>query len=414
MKKEVFMTNRKNLMDKLGDNCAVVLFSGEQIKRSADEAYDFVTNKNFFYMTGIDGEVNIALLMMKVNGKVQETLFIKAIDPEYEKWYGETIRPEAAKEQSGVENVAFLPSFEGTLHNAITKMEITDIYFDLERDSFNAKKSVSEEAAQKLAATYPQVKINDVYNKIALLRMVKCQEEVAEMQKAIDITIKGVHKVLKNARPGMVEHEMEAYFDFVLKSNGVKELAFPTIAAGGKNAAILHYSTNNCAVKDGEMLQLDLGAVVGHYCGDISRALPVSGKFTKRQREVYEAVLRVNKKCIEAIKPGVSFLEWNAASTDLIAEECINLGLIKDKSEVRKYYWHSIGHSLGLDCHDVGPRDCKFKPGMVWTVEPGIYIAEEGIGVRIEDDVLVTENGYEVLTKEMIKEADEIEAFMAK
>ena len=414
MKKEVFIRNRQNLMNKLGDNCAVVLFSGEQIKRSADEAYDFVTNRNFFYMTGIDGEENIALFITKVNGKVQETLFIKAINLEYEKWYGETIRPDAAKEKSGIENVAFMPSFKGALHNAITKMEITDFYFDLERDSFNAKKSVSEEFAQKITATYPQVSIKDVYNKIALLRMVKCEDEVAEIQKAIDITIKGVEKVMKNARPEMVEHEMEAYFDFVMKSNGVKELAFTTIAAGGKNAATLHYSTNNCTVKDGEMLQLDLGAAVGHYCGDISRAFPVNGKFTKRQSEVYEAVLRVNKKCIEAIKPGVSYLEWNAAATDMIAEECINLGLIKKKSGVRNYYWHSIGHSLGLDCHDVGTRDFKFEPGMVLTVEPGIYIAEEGIGVRIEDDVLVTKNGHEVLTKEMMKEADEIEAFMVE
>lgn len=413
MIKDVFINNRKNLLEKVEDNSAVILFAGKAPVKSADEDYAFTPNRNFYYLTGVDEPTHI-LVLTKINGKDKDTLFVLRPDLEKEKWIGKSIRPNEATEVSGIEDVQYLDTFEAVINRLIVTESIENIYFDLERRSIYDEKSVAEAFASKITSTYPQVKIKDVYNKISELRLIKSKEEIEEMRKAIKITIEGVESLMKNSKPGMKEYELEAYFDFVCKTNGAKDYAFKTIAAAGKNATILHYVDNNSEIKDNDLVLFDLGAQINYYNADITRTIPANGKFTDRQKEVYEAVLRVNEKVTKAIKPGVNILEWNNQATEWIAEECINLGLIKDKSEVRKYYWHSIGHSLGLDTHDVGKRDIEFKLGMVYTVEPGIYIEEESIGVRIEDDVLVTEDGYEVLTKDMIKTVEEIEKFMKK
>ena len=208
---------------------------------------------------------------------------------------------------------------------------------------------------------------------------------------------------------------IEAYFDFNCKSKGVKDLAFNTIAATGKNATVLHYVDNNAEMKDGDLILFDLGAQYKYYNANISRTFPVSGKFTARQKEVYNAVLKVNEEIIKTIKPGITTAELNAKANDLLGEACVSLGLLEDKKDFRKYYFHSIGHSLGLDTHDVIiDRNFTFEPGMVYTVEPGLYIPEESIGIRIEDDILVTEDGSINLTKDMIKTVEEIEDFMSR
>lgn len=413
MNKEVFDKNRKKLLNRIGENSIVMIFSGRAVKKSADEQYKFTPNRNFYYLTGIDEE-NVVLFMTKMKGEYEEKLFIKAPNPELEKWVGRTITKEEAQELSGIKDVAYSDSLNSTIHSYIFNKDINVMYMDLEKDSYNSIETYTEKYARELKNKYPQLKVKNAYNMIAALRMVKSEEEVEEIKKAIEITIEGVENLMKNAKPGMKECELEAYFDFVCKSKGVNDYAFKTIAASGVNATILHYVDNNCEIQDNDLILFDLGAQLNYYNADISRTFPANGKFTERQKEVYNAVLRVNEKVIEAIKPGVSYLELNHQATEWVAEECVNLGLIEDKKDVIKYYWHSVGHSLGLDTHDVGGRDIKFQPGMVWTVEPGIYIEEEKIGVRIEDDVLVTADGCVNLTKDMIKTVEDIEAFMKK
>jgi Xaa-Pro aminopeptidase len=307
-----------------------------------------------------------------------------------------------------------MKEFNSYLNRLVKGSQEINLYLDLDRESFEEDDSISNSFAKEIVSKYPHIKIKNFTNKIAPLRMIKSNEEIAEMRKAIEITIEGVKALMKNVKAGMKEYELEAYFDFECKKKGVKDYAFRTIAAAGKNAAILHYVDNNSEIKDGDLILFDLGAQWNLYNADITRAFPVNGKFTQRQKEVYEAVLRVNKAVIGKIKPGVDSKELNVWAKDLIAEECIKLGLIKEKAEVNKYYWHSIGHSLGLDTHDLGilGREFKFAEGMVFTVEPGIYISEENIGIRIEDDILVTRDGCEVLTRDMIKEVKDIEEFM--
>lgn len=412
MKKEVFIKNRDNLANLLENNSLVILFAGEAFFKSADEKYKFTPNRNFYYLTGVNEEYHI-LVMKKQNDELFETLYVLRPDEIQEKWTGKTIRDYEAREISGIEDIKYLDNFYANLNNLLISGDIKNVYLDLERRGFDEELRYPQSFAKKLKKKYADIIVKNVYNEIANLRKIKSKEEIEEMQKAIDITTKGVEVLMKNCKPGMKEYELEAYFDFTLKQSGVTDFAFNTIAASGKNATVLHYVDNNSELKDGELILFDLGAQFNYYNGDISRTFPINGKFTDRQKEVYEEVLKVNEEISKMLVVGVTFREINDKANDLIAEACIRLGLIDDKKDLRKYYFHSIGHSLGLDTHDVGERWGELKEGMVFTVEPGIYIEEERIGIRIEDDVLITKDGPVVLTKDCIKTVDEIENFMA-
>ncbi|MFQ8892396.1 MAG: aminopeptidase P family protein [Clostridium sp.] len=415
MNKEFFKKNREKLIEKIEDNSVIVLFAGNAPKKSGDENYPFTPNRNFYYFTGINEEGPI-LILSKIKGIVNERLFIKEIDEERERWVGKSIRSNEAEEISAVKNIDYLGNFKEYLNRVFSESEEINLYLDMERDSFYELETIGENFSEEVKKRYPFVRIKNIFPKIIPLRMVKSEEEIKEMKKAIEITIKGVESLMKNAKAGMKEYELEAYYEFVCRSNGIKDYAFKTIAAAGKNATILHYVDNNSEIKDGDLILFDLGAQNNYYNADITRTFPVNGVFSERQKEVYNAILRVNERVIKTIKPGLEYKELNKMATEWIAEECINLGLIKDKKEVSKYYWHSIGHSLGLDTHDISNKDRNtiFKEGMVWTVEPGIYIEEESIGIRIEDDVLITSDGVQVLTKDMIKTVEDIEEFMKK
>ena len=415
MKADFFKNNRKRLFEKIKDNSIVILFAGNAPKKTADEAYPFTPNRNFYYSTGISEENHI-LVMSKVGGSEKSTLFIKDIDPDLERWIGKSIRKDEATEISGIEDVKFKSQFDSEIHRLLCLKEEVNLYLDLERDNISSTSSIANEFAKNIISKYPQVMIKNIFSIFGELRLVKSEEEVDNIKKAISITIEGIEALMKNSKAGIKEYQLESYFDFVCKNNGVKDFAFKTIAAAGKNAATLHYVANDSELKDGDLIQFDLGAQYNFYNADISRAFPVNGKFTERQKAVYNAVLKVNEEIINDIKPGKTFRDINKKATDLIAEECIKLGLIKEKSEVSKYYFHSIGHSLGLDTHDLETphRDITFKEGIVYTVEPGIYIEEENMGIRIEDDILVTKGGVVNLTSGMIKTVEEIETFMAK
>lgn len=415
MKADFFKNNRKRLFEKIKDNSIVILFAGNAPKKTADEAYPFTPNRNFYYSTGISEENHI-LVMSKVGGSEKSTLFIKDIDPDLERWIGKSIRKDEATEISGIEDVKFKSQFDSEIHRLLCLKEEVNLYLDLERDNISSTSSIANEFAKNIISKYPQVMIKNIFSIFGELRLVKSEEEVDNIKKAISITIEGIEALMKNSKAGIKEYQLESYFDFVCKNNGVKDFAFKTIAAAGKNAATLHYVANDSELKDGDLIQFDLGAQYNFYNADISRAFPVNGKFTERQKAVYNAVLKVNEEIITDIKPGKTFRDINKKATDLIAEECIKLGLIKEKSEVSKYYFHSIGHSLGLDTHDLETphRDITFKEGVVYTVEPGIYIEEENMGIRIEDDILVTKDGVVNLTSGMIKTVEEIETFMAK
>lgn len=412
MKKEFYILNRQKLMEGIPDNSAVILFAGEAPHMSADENYDFVPNRNFLYLTGIDRE-HVILMITRSKGKAEETLFIEKSDPVRAKWVGERMTMEEAGEASGVENIQYLDSFDDAV-NALGFGGYECIYLDLERRSWDSMQSVSQLFAKNITEKYPSFKIKNIYNSIRDMRMIKSPEELECIKKAIDITYEGIKSIMHNAKPGMVEYELEAYFDFELKRRGVKKHAFKTIAASGVNGTILHYVDNNSKIGYNDLILFDLGAQYNYYCGDISRTLPASGKFTERQKSVYKVVLRALEEVTKAVKPGIPFARLNEVCRKVLAEGCRELGLIREDAELSKYYYHGVSHFLGLDTHDVGSRDVELKPGMVLTVEPGLYIQEEKIGIRIEDNVVVTETGCEVLSKEIIRTTEEIEEFMKR
>ena len=319
-----------------------------------------------------------------------------------------------AQEISGIDDIAYIDTFEQTFADYVFKNMIKTVWLDLENRDWDADFYPGLRFAEELIRRYPALRIADLYPVFSDLRLLKEDWELERMRRAMDITRLGIEEMMRQAKPGMKEYEIEACFDYVLKKNGVQQKAFQTIAAGGARGTILHYVGNDQPVADGELILIDAGAQVDWYNGDISRTFPVNGKFTERQKLVYEIVLEGQQKVIEAIRPGVPFASLNELLKEHYFEELKKIGLVETEADVAKYYYHGVSHYLGAETHDIGRyAERTLQPGMVLTVEPGLYIEEWEIGIRIEDDVLVTEHGREVMTADMIKTVEEIEAFMA-
>lgn len=411
MNKEFFINNRKKLGEYINDNSLLVLFSGQAPQKSADENYPFLPNMNFYYNTGLNREKFI-LVISKINGKIEEKVYIEKPNPDIEKWIGKRMRKNEVKEISGIDNIMFIDDFESHIASILIREDINNIYLDMEKRRWEGNIKEASIFASKIRDKYPFIDIKNIYHKISDMRTIKTKEEVESIKEAINITNEGIKSLMKNAKAGIFEYQLESYFDFTIKTNGAKDFAFKTIAASGKNATVLHYEDNNSNIKDGDLILFDLGAKYNHYSADISRTFPVNGTFTPRQKEVYEAVLKAEVDTINKVKPGMTLKELNDFTKGILIEEAKKLGLIENDDEITKYYYHSVSHYMGLDTHDVGSYSKKLEPGMVITVEPGLYIEEEGIGIRIEDDVLITEDGCENLSKDIIKTVEEIEEFM--
>ena len=416
MNKEFYKKNRENYFNSVKDNSVTVLFSGKQIQRSCDQDYPFSVNRNFYYLTGINQADVILVLVKGINGN-KEYLLIEENDEVLVKWVGMKLTKEEATEISGIENVLYLDSFENlmfSLFNSSRKNyeEIYNLYLDLERRNDVDYTTPALRYSKIARKKFPEVKIENAYPKVVRLRMNKTDEEITKIQESIEVTKGALENVLKNIKPNLYEYQIETYFDSYIKFHGQKETSFETICATGKNATILHYVDNNTKVKDNELVLFDLGCCTDYYISDISRTYPANGKFTERQKQIYEIVLNCNKKCIEFLKPGISWDEYNQYANSLLIQGLKDINLIKEDKELRKYYWHSIGHSIGLDTHDPDLRNVKFEEGMVMTVEPGLYLEDEGIGIRIEDNILITKDGCINLSKDIIKEVSDIEKFM--
>ena len=390
-----------------------LLFAGRAPYKRGDERYPFSPDRNFYYVTGIDCE-DCILLLEKTAGGINETLFIPRENGVMAKWIGENMSATEATERSGITNIAWLDGFEAAFSAALFKNMTQTVWLDLEKREWDESYSPALRFAEKLRRNAPQVVIADLYPIFSELRLIKEEWELARMRRAMELTRLGIEEMLRQAKPGAMEYEMEAAFDYILKKNGVQDKAFQTIAAGGKRGTILHYMQNDQPVADGELLLVDAGAQWEWYNGDISRTFPVNGKFTERQKLVYNIVLEGQRRVIEAIRPGVPFSSLNELLKAYYFEELQKIGLVRTQEDVAKYYYHGVSHYLGAETHDIGRYiDRKLQPGMVLTVEPGLYIEQWEIGIRIEDDVLVTEDGCEVMTAAMLKTVEEIEAFMA-
>lgn len=408
---------RSKLTEKLNNQSISIFYSGKAPKQSLDQFYPFYVNNNFYYLTNINQE-NAYLVIIKGNGVSESLLFIEPFDEFKALWVGSGLSFEEAKQISGVNRVLPIESLNNVLASYLSLSRsatfgfIENVYFDFSNSLLEEKDHVYK-LSKEIHNHYPYLKQLNSHPILSELRMFKDSSEVEKIKKAIDVTKEGIELMMKHAKPQMKEHELEAFYHFVLYKHGLRP-SFKTIAASGVNATVLHYENNNDLINDEELILFDLGVSYEGYASDISRTFPVNGKFTKRQKEYYEIVLNANKKVIEFIKPGVTNEEVNNYAKKLLAEGLIKLGKIKTAEELSKYYYHSIGHFLGLDVHDVGHYTKPFAEGQIFTVEPGLYIKEENIGIRIEDDILITKDGNINLSEAIIKEVTDIEEFMKK
>jgi len=415
--KEFYTKNREKVGAKLENGSMLIVFGGVAPVKRGDEFYPFAPQRNFLYSTGIDKPNLVYIQKKDAEGKTKETLYLERFDELVAKWDGAALDADAAKEISGIENYAYIDELYGHVAaSMVGRMEkIRTVYLDLENRSLTAPNTPELDFAKLLREKFPDVTIKNAHPVFSQVRLIKSDEEVANIQKAGEITGEAFLAILRNVRPRMMEYELEAHLDYTYKKNGCRDRAFRSIVASGKNACVLHYSDYNCQVADGGLVLTDFGAQWKWYSADISRTFPANGKFTERQKQLYNIVLGGMKLVFGLIKPGVVFKTLQESLQAYYVDELTKIGLIKDKEELSKYYYHGVSHMLGLETHDVGnDRELVLAEGMVFTVEPGLYIAEEGIGIRIEDDVLVTADGYKNLTVGIIKEADEIEAYMAQ
>lgn len=407
---------RQNVLDKMGDNSIAILYSGIEHHVSADE-YDLFTahaNRNFFYLTGLRRE-KMALLMDKACSPAKTILFIEEADPNMERWYGRKVTVDEAKEISGIDKVFFINELESMVDMIMTREDVETAFFDTYRHQKEDLPDYNLVKANEFKAAYPGVMIRNLFPLIAEQRMQKDEDEVELTKEAIHLTNIALQNVLTNLKPGMFEYEAQADFEYSIRRNGAEQTAFPTIAGSGMNGTMLHYDTNLDLMEDGSLLLMDLGARVRGYNSDITRTYPVNGKFTERQRQVYDIVLEANRTVLKKAKAGMTTVELNDICKKVLAKGCIKLGLIEKEEEIGKYYMHGVSHHLGIDVHDVTvDSNKKLRPGAIITDEPGLYIDEWEIGIRIEDDLLITEDGAICLSEEIMRDPDEIEKFMAQ
>ena len=407
-----YEARRQAIFSQMEDNSLLILYSGVALHRSADAYHHFEENKNFFYLTGLRRE-NMILLMKKAGGSQSAMLFIEQADPSAERWTGKMVTVPEAKEISCIEDVRFIDRFEPLLQYMLTGGEFGVCYFDCHRNRLGDLPDYNLVKAQQFQKDFPGITVRNLWRMAAVLRMQKDSDEVAKISQAIEVTRQGLEAVMSTLTPGMKEYQAQANYEHVLYYQGTEGPSFPTIAGSGKNGCMLHYETNRDTCEDGSLLLLDLGTRVDGYCSDITRTYPVSGRYSDRQRAVYEVVLRANKEVAAQAKPGMTTRDLNDVCKKVLAQGCMELGLITEESELGKYYMHGVSHHLGIDVHDVTADGVKLMPGSIISDEPGLYIDEWEIGIRIEDDLLITEDGCKVLSASIIKEPDEIEAFMA-
>lgn len=412
-----FKERREKVLNQLEDHSLAILFAGQGRKKSGDENYPFDVNKNFFYLTGIEQE-NSILLLVKCEGETSEYLFVEEKDEKKEKWTGLRLTHEEAEEISGIETVFARSIFDGKIEAAFGNEmshfgEIKNVYLDLEKELKIDECKSTIHYKDELVNKY-HVNVIDVHNIVMKLRMVKSPAEIGLIKEAIATTDIGIRNILTNLRAGKFEYNLRNVFEFSIKEEFGTTLAFPTIIAAGKNGIILHYPEAKDIINKEELVLLDLGAAKHYYCADISRTFPVDGQFNDLQRKIYQIVLDCNKATINFIRPGVTLVEMNNFAKQFLAKACVEEGLIQSEDEIGRVYYHSVSHHLGLDTHDGEDRTSALEAGNVVTCEPGLYFKEHNIGVRIEDDILVTEDGREILSARIVKEIKDIERLLGK
>lgn len=419
----LFIKNRKNFIAQMKPNTIAILTSNDVKHNNADDVMGFAQNNDLFYLSGIDQEETILVLYPDASKEENKAiLFVKETNEHIKIWDGEKLTKEQATQVSGIERVAWTNDFETLLQ--YMAFEADGFYLGHNEHLKRVTKDQETQQDRMIAWCKKKYPLHDYYRAAKItrdLRPVKSEEEVNQIQKAANISVDGFKRVLNASKPGIKEYELEAELTYTFTKAGATRHAFKPIVASGKNACALHYNTNDDTCNDGEMILLDFGVCYANYNSDTTRCFPVNGKFSDRQKEVYSSVLHCLKEGSKLLKPGVAHADYEKNMAALVEAELIKLGLLKadevanqdpKKPLYKKYFMHGTAHHIGLDVHDVGLYSRNIEEGMVFTCEPGIYIPEEGIGCRLENDYLITKDGNINLTAAMPIEIEEIEAIM--
>lgn len=420
--KSLYKRNRTNFVKQLKPNSIAIFHSNDIMPTNADGTMKFRQNNNLLYLSGIDQEETILIVYPDFHDqKFKEVLFIRETNEEVAIWEGHKFTKEEARDISGVDTVLWTSDFNRVFSQLMAEAE--NVYLDT-NEHIRADVVVETRNARFIKSCKERYPLHTYHRSAPImhqLRAIKSKEEIAALQKACDITEKGFRRILNFVKPGVMEYEIEAEFIHEFIRNRSKGFAYTPIIASGFNACVLHYLENSQQCNDGDVILMDVAAEYTNYNADMTRSIPVNGKFTNRQKEVYNAVLRVKREAMKMLTSGNTISEYHKEVGKIMESELLGLKLI-DKTDInnqsaespayKKYFMHGTSHHLGLDVHDVGNIYQKMKPGMVFTVEPGIYIREENLGIRLENDVVITDDGVLDLMKNIPIEADEIEALM--
>ncbi|MBX7141022.1 MAG: aminopeptidase P N-terminal domain-containing protein [Chitinophagales bacterium] len=418
----VYINNRRKFASQLEKNSIAIFHSNDEMPRSGDSFHSFRQHADLFYLTGIDQEETTLILFPDCPlEEYREVLLLRQTNEIIAIWEGHKYTIEEAQQTSGIRKILWNEDVESILHMLMIYAD--HVYLDL-NENYRMKYVIPDRnhrLALQLMERFPLHTYRRSGPIMLSLRQIKSDAEVAQIKEAIRVTDIAFRRVLGFVRPGVTEYEVEAEITHEFLRNRMNGHAYSPIIASGKNSCVLHYVANSEPCKEGDVLLLDFGADYGNYAADLTRTIPVSGKFSKRQRRIYDAVLRVMRGAMKLLKPGTIIQQYHEAVGEMMTEELLNLRLLrksdiknqtKERPAYKKYFMHGTSHHLGIDVHDLGTRFDPIKPGMVFTCEPGIYIPEENIGIRIENDLLVTKNGNTDLMGMIPIEAEEIEELM--
>lgn len=399
-----------------------LFFSNDIYPTSADGTLPFKQASDIFYLSGVDQEETILLLFPDAHAESdREILFALETSEELAIWHGAKLTKEEATRDTGIKNVQWLGNFEATLHRLMAEAEVLYLNDNQHTRANSPVETREMRENARIRAKYPNHRVGRSAPILHRVRSVKNEDEILQMQRACDITKAGFDRVLQFVKPGVMEYEIEAEFMHEFLRRGSRGFAYTPIIGSGFNACVLHYIENHSECKDGDIILMDVGAEYGNYAADMTRCIPVSGRFTDRQKAVYNAVHSVMKDAMKLLRPGVSLHEYHKEVGELMTQQLLHLKLI-DKHDVekqnpawpayKKYFMHGTSHFIGLDVHDVGLWHEPIQAGNVFTCEPGIYIREENLGIRLENDIVIQEDGILDLMSHIPLEADEIEDAM--
>ncbi|MDB9809375.1 aminopeptidase P N-terminal domain-containing protein [Flavobacteriales bacterium] len=419
---QLFINNRKKFSAKLATNTIAIFNANDVMPTNADGTMPFRQNNDLFWLSGVDQEESVLVIFPDHTDESQrEILFLKETNEHIAIWEGAKLTKESALKTAGIKTVYWLNELEGKIAELIGKCNGIYLNKNIHSRSASAVETRDDRFRKLIADKFSETTIHEVAPIMHKLRAIKSNFEIKLMQNACDITEKGLRRILPFIKPGVTEYEIEAELMHEFLKNRSNGFAYQPIIGSGIDSCVLHYIDNNKVCNDGDILLMDFGAEYANYASDLTRTIPVNGKFTNRQKAVYNSVLLVMKEATNMLRPGTIFKEYNAEIGRIMELELIKLGLL-DKHDIQKqdaksplfkqYFMHGTSHYLGLDVHDVGDFDWPMKEGMVFTCEPGIYILEEKLGIRLENDILITENGPDDLMKHIPIEAEEIEHLM--